>query len=1288
MDRKEYLSVIEEVKAKLKVGTFDVAKQSKPKLLDYIRQSGALDVFRKAFSARRQKSTFASIVKKHLKGDKTLPPTFASLRKLNVKGLQEWITSLWKKLSLVGNHKKYKTERLAKIVKSGKLLAVLDREAPEEAPRRPLAKEPRRFGDKRRSGPQKKEEPQQKGTLPFRSGGVGAQNSAFDLIRSGKASDLANLQTQLNLDRLRNQFRAEELERRATQSQRLDLVRAQLEQQIRDLQAQKEDAGVADIDRDIRRRQLEDQRALLDATMEERRDHQEQIQMLSRQIDEVNKQAEKDRAELAERTAQIENQVNAEQREAIAASMRMLQETQRKISEDQARTDASAAELKLFMQTSQAKFDMELDKERRRTEKNLDRFERKQKENKAYVDAENSKRDVQHQLSMASVKREGDAINQRQTLRLQQLEQTAKIHKEEFDREMRNETRVQRQEEAMARAKEKSLQAQFDALKVRVEGQLLERTRTLREENAILNEQKASAASQEAIAKSLTAISQSVADRKNIEELAKISVTMAQNKLKGEGEALKQQVELNRQQRQNYERDTQRRDQEFAEKMKTLAADFAEKERQRQRDHQKFADSMVDAERKRVEDAQRFQNEMQKVQRDAAIQMADFFVKQQAAYIKDKDARQDLLAKTQRVKDEISKGSVTRAMNEVMAEMLRPVDEMDIDAGTGMPALERTDREELGRMRLEFEKNKIRASNQQELAKLKEATAKIEKANREMKLDPEVVQENKRLKEENATLREEVKTLRDIAENDPRLDPGMLSVQQQKPVSIVPDEATRKRFAAFQDPQAKERGVASVGVGTGSVAPRLVQEQQPAISILPGQGPEMEVDEEEEARKRQQAEAAARAARQGDPDQKEDEGPPGGSPGPAPGPPSLEQGGGDAEPQGGARDGSGGREDEKQDPSPDAGDAPAPADAGQQDAGDKAEGSPKRIKTEPVSPVRPPKKRSDDPFADVGLKPEPNVADEPFVLDFDVPDMTAGPAAPQRQFAAKIPAKPRDYQGEEISIQNAEWSEDNTGPDSWTNLAKKLDTLRKEKPGPLAKIPHESLTAVVENELVDVITDKLADAWAGYNMGNDSSLYVSALNNLRGDINETFRAGLGEDQLKKAFAKARKRVKSLDDAVKYLGTTAAIGGQRRRKVRGKSEKETPVDDRELQNLRRFYGAEVRFDTAGQARKRRRPARPQQRGRFQPASGLKAGSFSIPKKFHPDDHTDDQLREKVSKLDKKASDRLHRQVLRDVKRRSGHEGLQRLQTIVHEHIKKSQQRRKHGLKSRFLSMQSK
>ena len=72
MDRKGYLSVIDEVKAKLKVGSFDVAKQSKPKLLDYIRQNGALDVFRKAFSAKRQKSAFASIVKKHLKGDKSL----------------------------------------------------------------------------------------------------------------------------------------------------------------------------------------------------------------------------------------------------------------------------------------------------------------------------------------------------------------------------------------------------------------------------------------------------------------------------------------------------------------------------------------------------------------------------------------------------------------------------------------------------------------------------------------------------------------------------------------------------------------------------------------------------------------------------------------------------------------------------------------------------------------------------------------------------------------------------------------------------------------------------------------------------------------------------------------------------------------------------------------------------------------------------------------------------------------------------------------------------------------
>ena len=167
MDRKEYLSVIEEVKAKLKVGKIDIAKQSKPKLLDYIRQSGALEVFRKAFSEKRQKSTCASIVKKHLKGDKTLPPTFASLRKLNVKGLQEWILSLWRKLSLVGNHKKYKTERLAKIVKSGKLLAVLDREAPDDAPRRPLAKEQRTFGDKRRSEAQKKAEPQQKGALPF-----------------------------------------------------------------------------------------------------------------------------------------------------------------------------------------------------------------------------------------------------------------------------------------------------------------------------------------------------------------------------------------------------------------------------------------------------------------------------------------------------------------------------------------------------------------------------------------------------------------------------------------------------------------------------------------------------------------------------------------------------------------------------------------------------------------------------------------------------------------------------------------------------------------------------------------------------------------------------------------------------------------------------------------------------------------------------------------------------------------------------------------------------------------
>ena len=121
MDRKEYLAVIEEVKAKLKVGKIDIAKQSKPKLLDYIRQTGALEVFRKAFSARRQKSTFASIVKKHLKGDKTLPPSMSSLRRLNAKALQEWVISLWKKLSLLGNHKKYKTERLANIVRKGKL---------------------------------------------------------------------------------------------------------------------------------------------------------------------------------------------------------------------------------------------------------------------------------------------------------------------------------------------------------------------------------------------------------------------------------------------------------------------------------------------------------------------------------------------------------------------------------------------------------------------------------------------------------------------------------------------------------------------------------------------------------------------------------------------------------------------------------------------------------------------------------------------------------------------------------------------------------------------------------------------------------------------------------------------------------------------------------------------------------------------------------------------------------------------------------------------------------------
>ena len=434
MDRKEYLSVIDEVKAKLKVGSFDVAKQSKPKLLDYIRQNGALDVFRKAFSAKRQKSAFASIVKKHLKGDKTLPPTFASLRKLNVKALQEWITSLWKKLSLVGNHKKYKTERLAKIVKSGKLLAVLDRDAPEEAPQRTSAKEPRRFGDKRRSEPQKKGVPDQKATVPFRSGGVGAQNSAFDLIRSGKASDLANLQTQLNLDRMRNQFRAEELERRATQSQRLDLVRNQLEQQIRALQAQGADADVQDVDRDIRRQELEERRALMEETREERQAHIAEVQKLTQQINESNKRAETDRAALAERTAQIENQVNAEQKEAIAASMKLLQETQRKISADQARTDASAAELKLFMQASQSKFEMSMDKERRTTEKTLDRFDRAQKQNKAYVDAENSKRDIKHQLEMASAQREGDAINQRQTLRLQGLENKAKIDKEEWER--------------------------------------------------------------------------------------------------------------------------------------------------------------------------------------------------------------------------------------------------------------------------------------------------------------------------------------------------------------------------------------------------------------------------------------------------------------------------------------------------------------------------------------------------------------------------------------------------------------------------------------------------------------------------------------------------------------------------------------------------------------------------------------------------------------------------------------------------------------------------------------